>query len=64
MPDLKIYRSERMPIMSKGGLMKIVMKIMFMACLMTVLTTPGCIIRDGGGWRHWRGEHNATPAAG
>jgi nitrate reductase alpha subunit len=39
------------------------MKKMFMACIITVLTTTGCIIRDGHRWHHWHGELKVAPAA-
>ena len=39
------------------------MKIMLLACIITVFTTTGCIIRDGhGGWHHhWHGEMRGGP---
>jgi hypothetical protein len=40
------------------------MKKMFIACIVTVFATTGCIIRDGHRWHHWHGEAKATPAAG
>jgi len=40
------------------------MKILLMACIITVFTTTGCVIRDGhDGWHHWHGELKVTPAA-
>jgi len=39
------------------------MKKMIIACIITVFTTTGCIIRDGHGWHHWHGELKVTPAA-
>jgi nitrate reductase alpha subunit len=44
--------------MTKGGHMK----KMFIACIITVFATTGCIIRDGHGWHHWRAEAKVTPA--
>ncbi len=39
------------------------MKKMLIACIITVLTTTGCIIRDGHGWHRWHRDAKVTPAA-
>jgi hypothetical protein len=59
MSHWKICRSERTLKKSKGGLMKRVL----IACIITVFTTTGCIVRDGRDWHHWHGELKVTPAA-
>jgi nitrate reductase alpha subunit len=58
MPHWKIYCLRRRLNQSKGGLMKKVL----IACILTVLTTTGCIIREGHGWHHWHGELKVRPA--
>jgi len=37
------------------------MKIVLIACIVTMLSTTGCIIRDGHGWHHWHGELKVAP---